>query len=602
MKFSRREIIAHLSNILGTAGAYPLMAAPLRAQDSATDSHNEHFFIFVELKGGVHHTVTTDYPSIDAINAIAAEKERAVMTFPLGDDYESFLNGTLFQEQEKKSQLSTAQQDRLFKDVVNNFKNQLLTDSIMLNGYFCALPYDAAKKDTYYYQSPNNSNIRLGPAALSLANYATSMSVLRGVFMQGTFHGLANEEIYSGSSARKGSHIAGVLARLLEKKYGTKPLDNLVLGRASYVTTNEGDLKTAVQVPFATIRALAEKDAGNIDLPLAHAETIARALQTKYGLGNKQRAILDEYLAAFNDAERAKQNLQKLMQAKAQNFAADSGDGRPVDRSLGVQLDACLALIASGMSRVLTICVGQGDGFGGFDSHSNYYHDFRSTESYDSDNMSFFKFTKLTMDDLAAFMHKIETEDYQDGKKWKDVLTVVVSSEFGRSNNFSGNDDRMGQFGNDHYYFNNNYIFFGKNVRAGQWLGASDPITRHAHVADFCKLNSGIDIEVAQAFADPLRVVDIDTNNKGLGQKIVLKEGYMSGKMQIDGNSIKPADYLRSTRESSQTCSYRAQRALMAKDVVRTIMAIAGVENNFGSYYVDDFYEDAQIIAALVSG
>ena len=63
--------------------------------------------------------------------------------------------------------------------------------------------------------------------------------------------------------------------------------------------------------------------------------------------------------------------------------------------------------------------------------------------------MSFFKLTELTMDDLAAFIKKIETEEYKDGMKWKDVLTVVVSSEFGRSNNFSGSDDRTGQFGND---------------------------------------------------------------------------------------------------------------------------------------------------------
>lgn len=600
MKFSRREIITHLSNIIGAAGAYPLIASPLIAQDSSTtDSDDDHFFIFVELKGGVHHTVIADYPNIDVINKIAAEKERAVTTFPLGDTYESFLNGTLFQEAAKKSQLSAAQQKRLFDDLINSFENKLLTDSIMLNGYFCALPYDAKKPDDYYYQGAGN--IRLGPAALSLANYAAKMSVLRGVFMRGTFHGLANEEIYSGSSDRKGSHIAGVLARLLEKKYGTKPLDNLVLGRASYVTTNEGDLKTAVQVPFATIRALAEKDAGNINLPLSHADTIARALQTKYGFGNKQRDILNEYLAAFNDAEQAKQNLQKLMQAKAQNFAADSSDGRPIRLSLGVQLDACLSLIKSGMSRVLTVCVGEGDGFGGFDSHRNYYHDFRSRDRYESNYMSFFNFTKLTMDDLAAFMKKIETEDYKDGKKWKDVLTVVVSSEFGRSNNFSGSDNRDGQFGNDHYYFNNNYIFLGKNVRAGQWLGASDPITRHAHVVDFCKLNSGIDSEVEKSFEDPLQVVDIDASNKKLGQMIALKEGYLSGNLQVDMNTSGTSDYLRSTQLSNGSCSYRSKRALMAKDVVHTIMAIAGVEADFSSYYVDDFYRDAQVIAALVA-
>ena len=601
MKFSRRDVIAHLRNIISTAGAYPLIASPLIAQNSSTtSSEDEHFFIFVELKGGVHHTVTTDYPNIDVIKQIAADKERAVMMFPLGDNYESFLNGTLFGEAEKNSQLSETQQQRLFEDI-KFFQNSLLADSIMLNGYFCALPYDAAKTDDYYYKSPDNNDIRLGPAALSLADYATKMSVLRGVFMRGTFHGLANEEIYSGSSDRKGSHVAGVLARLLEKKYGTKPLDNLVLGGASYVTTNEGDLKTVVQVPFATIRALAEKDEGNVNLSLSHAETIARAMQNKYGLGNTQSAILDEYLASFTNAELAKEKLKELMETK--NFAAVSEDGRPIAINFGAQLDACLSLIKSGMTRVMTVCVGQGDGFGGFDSHRNYYHDFRDTEAEQRDNMSFLKFTKLTMDDLAKFIAKIETEDYKPGKKWKDVLTVVVSSEFGRSNNFSGNEDNTGQFGNDHYYFNNNYILFGKNVRAGQWLGASDPITRYPHVVDFCKLNSGIDSEVTQAFEDPLKVVNIDTNNQSLGQTIGLKDGYLSGDMQITmDNDMQSSDHLRSTQQSDAdgTCSYRAKRALMAKDVVRTIMAIAGVESDFSNYYVDGFYDDAQVIAALL--
>ena len=589
MKFSRRELIAHLSSILGTAGAYPLLSSPLLAQDTTTtdDKKDEHFFIFVELKGGLHHTVTTDYPDIDVIKAIAAQKERAVMTFPIGDQHTNFLQGT---------QLSKAQQKRLSDDV-NASENEMLVDAMLLNGYFCALPYDKANQDDYYYQGAGN--IRLGPAALSLADYVNKMSVLRGVFMRGTFHGLANEEIYSGSSDRRGSHVAGVLASLLEKKYGKKPLDNLVLGRASYTTTNEGDLKPAVQVPFATLRALAEKSEGNIDLPLLHADKIARALQTKYGLGNKQSAILDEYLASFAHAEQAKKNLQQLMANK--NFATNSSDGIPIRLSLGTQLNACLSLIKSGMSRVLTVCVGQGDGFGSFDSHNHYYHDAKNYGYEQEDKMSFFKFTKLTIGDLAEFMRKIETENYDATRKWKDVLTVVVSSEFGRSNNFSGSDDKTGKFGNDHYYFNNNYIFAGKNVAAGQWVGASDPITRYPHVADFCKLNSGNDADLANAFEDPVQVVPIDANKPELGDTIVLKKDYQAGSMQVtEETDMNSSDSLRSTQQSAGTCSYRDKRAVMAKDVVRTIMAIAGVENDFGNYYVDSFFHDAQVIKALV--
>ena len=46
MKFSRRDVIAHLRNIISTAGAYPLIASPLIAQNSSpADSQDEHFFI-----------------------------------------------------------------------------------------------------------------------------------------------------------------------------------------------------------------------------------------------------------------------------------------------------------------------------------------------------------------------------------------------------------------------------------------------------------------------------------------------------------------------------------------------------------------------------
>ena len=45
VKFSRRKLIYHLKNILGTAGFYPLLPLSLTAQDAAVDPQ-EHFFYF----------------------------------------------------------------------------------------------------------------------------------------------------------------------------------------------------------------------------------------------------------------------------------------------------------------------------------------------------------------------------------------------------------------------------------------------------------------------------------------------------------------------------------------------------------------------------
>ena len=116
-------------------------------------------------------------------------------------------------------------------------------------------------------------------------------------------------------------------------------------------------------------------------------------------------------------------------------------------------------------------------------------------------------------------------------------------------------------------------------------------------MADFCKLNNG---DIANAFENPLDIVDIDASNTDLGKKIVLRNNYSAGAMQVSEGSMESSASLYSSVPASG-CDYTTKRALMAKDVVRTIMAIAGVEDKFGTYYVGDFFKDAQVIKKLVS-
>ena len=592
MKFSRREAIAYLSNLLGTAGVYPLLSSSL-AQGQTSESKDEHFFLFVELKGGVHHTVTTDYPDIDAINKIAENRPEAIMKFTLNDDYKSFFDDNLVEGYNLKA---LTQQG-------------MASEKLILNGYFCALPYDVKNPNDYYYQSPQDRNLRLGPAALALAEHMDKISVLRGVQMEGTFHGVANEEIYTGSSSQKGIHLAGVLAQLLEQGRDKKALDNLVLGGASYPTAStEAKVKAAVQVPYAAIRALTGKIMSS-GLPFVHAERIAQAWRARYGLDAStalSAAMHRMYLNSFAAAETARQNLADIVNNTVANKIAtnDDNDKRALRANLGLQFDICLALFRSGLSRVLTICSGGGSGFGGFDSHIGMYHDI------DYEGMmvpSFFKLTKLTMDDLAKFIAFIHEEKYDDKRKWKDVLTVVVSSEFGRSNNFSGGFEKRGNFGNDHYYFNNNYIFMGKGVNTGQWLGKSDPVTRFPHVVDFSLLSrAASQTEIEKAFEDPVKVDDVNPNevnpNEDQYDKKIhlatLKEGYQLGKADELAQRL---GVIQSNVADSNT---QTKRALMAKDVIRTLMAIAGYEDEFRNYYSDSFFvgeqDPAHVITQLV--
>ena len=170
-----------------------------------------------------------------------------------------------------------------------------------------------------------------------------------------------------------------------------------------------------------------------------------------------------------------------------------------------------------------------------------------------------------------------------------DMVTLVVSSDFGRNANFAGaqfGTGGDGTLGNGHYYLNNNYIFCGKNIN-NVWLGASDPITRYPYVADFAQLNNGISGDAA--FHDPIDPVSKTPQS----QTLQIKQGFVAPQLQdeVSGAPVYAPRYVRAKT---------LQRALMAKDVVRTIMAIAGLDSEFNASYENAFYRDAQLIAPLV--
>ena len=61
------------------------MPSPLLAQAGAPPK-DEHFFIFIELLGGVHHLISTDYPDPGVIKGIEGKYPQAVMRFKLEED------------------------------------------------------------------------------------------------------------------------------------------------------------------------------------------------------------------------------------------------------------------------------------------------------------------------------------------------------------------------------------------------------------------------------------------------------------------------------------------------------------------------------------
>ena len=290
---------------------------------------------------------------------------------------------------------------------------------------------------------------------------------------------------------------------------------------------------------------------------------------------------MKKYIEAMQEMGRMTKSLKSLKKAEDTDISLE----------LGMQLNTCLELFRNNISRVVTICVGSRnsinnvDQFGLFDSHSGLYHKIKTQEASGS-SQHHLSLTS-TMQQLANFIEKLKTTDYIEGKKkWSEVVTLVVSSEFSRPSNFSGNEDKSESrsFGNGHYNFNNNYILFGKNINNGVWLGESDPITRFPYVVDFNNLknNSG------KIFHNTVE----ETKN---GQMKMMSDFQGTDTLNPDMN--QPLGGMQVPRRKNNP----EQRAFMAKDVVKTIMAAAGVSKDefHQKYYTDPFYDDAELIKQL---
>lgn len=566
MNFSRRDFINHLKNILGTASVYPFINNQrLFAQDD-----KEHYFIFVELRGGIHHTVVTDFPDPDKIKSLKKLYPDSIMPFLLDSGGEGFFDRKTYDNDENHQKFK-----ELLKNGLTNEQGQDPHTLVLnqaphrLNGYFCALPMADKSNHELYYIDDVDGKKRLGSAGLDLADHVNKISVLRGVYMLGNFHGIANKEIYSGSSTNAGPHVAGVLAKLLveDKKLEPRPLDNIVLNGASYSFGSEAQ-QTATPLQMS-LESLAKVAGQSNTMNLDPAKILATAMRDKYGenYGDYLQGIVGKYIDSFADVKEIKEKLSDIPE--------------PEREDISPQLETCLQLFTNGLSRVATVTVGDVSGFGMFDSHARMYHGGEDRESYHEK-------TKNNMKSIAEFITKISQPQHPLANK----VTLVVSSEFGRSNNFAGNQRQNangnGDFGNGHYYFNNNYIFYGKNVAGGQWLGESDPVTRYPYVCNIDTLNNG---DYSTAFRSPIEIVDVD-NNSDHGKQIVLKDGFTGGELQH-------ADVTTSSTEVVRELA-TGDRALMAKDVVRTIMKIAELEDKFPTYYHGDDYEDAWVINKLV--
>ena len=571
MKLTRRELIEHLRNIACAMGGYqilPLATSPLQAQ--AASASDEHFFIFVEIRGGIHHLISTDYPDPNKLNNIDRDGSNGIVMRIAPKDKKGFYNDP---------DLHPNFQNIFNKDTIDQFSNKA---PFLPNGRFIILPYREKIEDGFLVGTTQQGKYqyRLGLGGLPLADCANDISVLRGVYMLGDFHTLAGVEIFSGRNSKNGKHVAGILAKVLEDRYGKKLLDNLVFENAYYPQDTERRSKIETKLSFQLLGTLASyySNASSNDVDMT---IISRALQKNLPFSTSQNNIMDKYISAMQEIGIMKERI-KFLAAKDTDISLD----------LGMQLNTCLELFKSNISRVITICMGSknntnnADQFGLFDSHRGLYHQIDGKAAGSSRHHLTLE---RTMQDLANFVNKLKTTEYKNGKTWSEVVTLVLSSEFSRPTNLIGNEstDEVGAFGNGHYNFNNNYIFFGKNVKRGVWLGESDPITRFPYVVDFAKLNQGESSD--KVFTNTV------AETQGGQMKMM---GYFQGTDTLNPNMNASQGGMQVPRQKDNP----EQRAFMSKDVVKTIMAIAGVDSDefHQQHYSDDSYKDAKIIAPLL--
>lgn len=498
---------------------------------------DEHFFVFVELKGGVQWIVGTDGRDLKELKAADPEGKK-------------FFSLDITTPNAAKSSAAAI--------FAANQKNE---EVMSMNGQFIILPYINHLEDCYQSGKTNlGADYTLGFAARALKDVVSDIAHVRGVRMLGTFHGSANNEIFSGAPSGA-SHAAGVLAKQLSATRTPRLLDNLVFENAAFAKGTMGDFASPIAIDAQSFAALINgSDASSSDEAKAKAAMqIASTYAKAPGLSPEHRGTFASYVGSMQQLDQVRRLLMPL-----------KGSLQEVDASLDLNLQFKLAMtiLQSGLARVLTLCLGSSngknkvDGFGLFDCHTGQYQ--RSPDDNRANSEMHHESLRQAMNALADFIKTLKATPYGSGKTMWDMTTVVVSSEFGRTSNLNGGEGGfVASFGSGHNYYNNSYLLFGKGVKGGAWLGKNELVSQVGYSVDFDK------------FADS----------------------------SLEANSPKSISYI-APDFHSETYGLELtgqKRPIMARDLVKTILNIGGVgASKFHNLYVQSSFADAKLLHHVV--
>lgn len=538
------------------AGIGVLGGSFLRFEDLArAQAAPDHFFLFIELKGGVAWHYATDgrdladLPLADPNVVKLLELSADGSTPPLSDDQRADL-------------LQSA-------------------GAAVPHGNTIIVPYVDTPQSSYKTGATRlGAKYTLGLSAHPLAPHVDDIAVVRGVRMIHNFHGGANDEAWSGifsdheDQVRK--HVAGTLAAHLAEERGALLLDNVVFEGATFPGQAGPDFLAPMRIDVRSLGTLAGAQAasgGSPEQRFQRARTLAAALGDSRALGPQHKEALSAYLAALDKAP----GVQKRLGEIASRLSATDAS-----LDLDLQVDTALTLFESGLTRVATLCLGASngqnnvDGFGLFDAHYGLVH--KAPEgAFARRTYGHYLNLEQAMRSLARLIDRLKSTQ-RNGRSLFEQTTVVVTSEFSRPTNASGNEDFGGAFGAGHYNYNNNVILFGKGVRGGAWVGQNHPVTGYAHLAKMETLERP-DPEAIE-YAAP----DFFTLNPSTNAFTAPLDGTVNG---------LPA-------EAAIQFTGGAMRPIMPKDVMRTVFAAAGLEPKFRASYAGRWFSDARAIRAIV--
>lgn len=515
----------------------------------------EHFFLFIELKGGVAWQYATD--------------GRDLATLPMGD--ENVVRKVELLPEGKTAPLSADEQDRVLGG----------NGAMDPHGNVIILPFIDTPEASYKKGVTNTgATWRLGLSGHALEKHVNDIAVVRGVRGLHDFHGGANDEAWSGifndrpDQTRK--HMAGTVAAHLAKERGALLLDNIVFEGATFPGAPGDDFLNPMRIDVRSLGMLAAtQDAkGSVDQRFANARRLADSIGNAKALGTQHKQAFAAYLSSLEKGPIVQQRLAALAERLGTSDAS-----LDLDR----QVDTAITLFEGGLSRVATLCLGASngmndvDGFGLFDAHYGLVH---KTTDGDSRQRTYGHHLNVmqAMDSLARLIERLKTTQHK-GKSLFEQTTVVVTSEFSRPSNASGNEDEEGRFGAGHYNHNNNVILFGKGIKGGGWIGDNDPVTQYAHLV---KMNT---LEQPDPRKVEYVVPSFFTLDEGSNVRNVPDTKVFEGQPVEDG-----IDFVAG-----------AERPIMSKDILRTVYEAAGLGSKFKESYGGSWFKDARKLGPVVA-